>query len=222
MKRLVILERAAWGVGLLLIAVFTIARVYGALSSRLELARFQAARTACQQATQPVSRARPPVPVPTGVDFTLWSESRVRAYQENQNEEGRQPHALAVLEIPRLALTVPVLEGTDELTLNRGVGHVEGTALPGERGNVGIAGHRDGFFRVLKDVTSGDTITLVTLGETLGYTVEEIRVVEPEEVEVLAPTGAPVLTLVTCYPFYYVGNAPQRYVVRAVLTSEGH
>jgi sortase A len=221
MKRLVILERAAWGVGLLLIAVFTIARVHGALSSRLELARFEAARTAYQQATPPAPGARPPLPIPTGVDFTLWSEGRVRAYEENQKGEGYQPHALAVLEIPRLGLTVPVLEGTDELTLNRGVGHIEGTALPGECGNVGIAGHRDGFFRVLKDVTSGDTIRLVTLGETLGYTVEDIRVVEPEEVQVLAPTSTPVLTLVTCYPFYYVGNAPQRYVVRAGLTSDG-
>ena len=221
MKRLVVLERFAWGVGLLLIAVFTIARVHGALSSRLELARFQAARTAYRQATPPASGARTPLPMPAGVDFTLWSEGRVRAYQEKQNEGGRQSHALAVLEIPRLGLTVPVLEGTDELTLNRSVGHVEGTALPGECGNVGIAGHRDGFFRVLKDVTSGDTIRLVTLEETLSYTVEEIRVVEPEEVQVLAPTGAPVLTLVTCYPFYYVGNAPQRYIVRAGLTSEG-
>jgi sortase A len=208
-------------VGLLLIAVFTIAKVHGALSSHLELAQFQAARTAHQQETQPDSGTRPPVPVPTGADFALWSEGRVRAYQENQREEGRQSHALAVLEIPRLALTVAVLEGTDELTLNRGVGHVDGTALPGEHGNVGIAGHRDGFFRVLKDVTSGDTIKLVTLGETLGYTVEDIRVVEPEEVEVLDPTSTPVLTLVTCYPFYYVGNAPQRYIVRAGLTSEG-
>ena len=222
MKRLVILERVAWGVGLLLIAVFTIAKVHSALSSRLELARFQTARTAYQQATQPASVGTAPLLVPTGADFTLWSEGRVRAYQENQNEEGRQPHALAVLEIPRLVLRVPVLEGTDELTLNRGVGHVKGTALPGECGNVGIAGHRDGFFRVLKDVTSGDTIRLVTLGETLGYTVEDIRVVEPEEIQVLAPTSTPVLTLVTCYPFYYVGNAPQRYVVRAGLTSEGH
>ena len=222
MRRLIILERFAWGVGLLLIAVFTIARVHGALSSRADLARFENARAAHQQATQPASGARTPLPVPTGVDFTLWSESRVRAYQASQNDEGRRPHALAVLEIPRLGLTVAVLEGTDELTLNRGVGHVEGTALPGERGNVGIAGHRDGFFRVLKDVSTGDTIRLVTLGESLEYTVQEIRVVEPEEVQVLDPTGTPVLTLVTCYPFYYVGNAPKRYVVRAGLTSEGH
>jgi sortase A len=223
MKRLVILERAAWGVGLLLIVVFTIAKLHGVLSSRSELARFAAARsTAHQQATQPGSGPPTPLPVPTGVDFTLWSEGRVCAYQESQNEEGRQPHALAVLEIPRLGLKAPVLEGTDEITLNRGVGYVEDTALPGERGNVGIAGHRDGFFRVLKDVTRGDMIRLVTLAETLDYTVEDIRVVGPEDVQVLAPTSTPVLTLVTCYPFYYVGNAPQRYIVRAGLTSEGH
>lgn len=222
MKRLALFERVAWGVGLLLIAVFTIARLQGAVSSRLEIARFQAARTAYQEAAQSATSARAPVPVSTGVDFTLWSDGRIRAYQENHDEEGRQPQALALLEIPRLGLTVPVLEGTDELTLNQGVGHIEGTALPGECDNVGIAGHRDGFFRVLKDVTDGDTIELLTLWETLSYAVEDIRIVEPEAVQVLAPTGTPVLTLVTCYPFYYVGNAPERYVVRARLTSEGY
>jgi len=222
MKRLALFERVAWGVGLLLIAVFTIARLQGAVSSRLEIARFQAARTADQEAAQSATNARAPVPVSTGVDFTLWSEGRIRAYQDSHDEEGRQPQALALLEIPRLGLTVPVLEGTDELTLNQGVGHVEGTALPGECDNVGIAGHRDGFFRVLKDVTDGDTIELLTLWETLSYAVEDIRIVEPEAVQVLAPTGTPVLTLVTCYPFYYVGNAPERYVVRARLTSEGY
>lgn len=222
MKRLALFERVAWGVGLLLIAVFTIARLQGAVSSRLEIARFQAARTAYQEALPAATSAGAPVPGPTGVDFTLWSEGRIRAYQDSHDEEGRWPQALALLEIPRLGLTVPVLEGTDELTLNRGVGHIEGTALPGECDNVGIAGHRDGFFRVLKDVTDGDTIELQTLWETLNYTVEDIRIVEPEAVQVLAPTGTPVLTLVTCYPFYYVGNAPERYVVRARLTSEGH
>jgi sortase A len=144
----------------------------------------------------------------------------VRAYQGNRPEQ--KPLAIAVLEVPRLGLTVPVLEGTDELTLNRGVGHVEGTARPGEEGNVGIAGHRDGFFRVLKDVTAGDTIRLVTPGATLEYTVEDTRIVEPEDVQVLDPTSTPVLTLLTCYPFYYVGNAPKRFVVRAGLTAGGH
>jgi sortase A len=219
MKGLLITERAAWGVGLLLIAVFAIARVHGALSSRAELARFENARATYQQATQPASGTRAPLPQPTGVDFSLWSENRVRAYQKSQKEPA--PLAIAVLELPRLGLTVPVLEGTDELTLNRGVGHVAGTAQPGERGNVAIAGHRDGFFRVLKDVTSGDQIRLVTLERTLNYTVEETGILEPEDVKVLEPTGKPVLTLLTCYPFYYVGNAPKRFIVRASLTGEG-
>ncbi|MDD5563950.1 MAG: class D sortase [Thermoanaerobaculaceae bacterium] len=221
MKRLALFERVAWGVGLLLIAVFTFAKLQAAVSSRLEIARFQAARTAYQAAAQSATSVRDQVPTPAGVDFTLWSEGRIRAYQDSRAEEGSRPQALALLEIPRLGLTVPVLEGTDELTLNRGVGHIEGTALPGECDNVGIAGHRDGFFRVLKDVTEGDTIALVTLWETMRYTVEDMRIVEPEEIQVLDPTSTPVLTLVTCYPFYYVGNAPERYVVRARLTSEG-
>ena len=220
MRPLVILERVAWGTGLLLVAFFAIARVHGALSSRAALAGFEAARAANRQEAPPPSSSRAPLPVPTAVDFTLWSEGRVRAYQGNRPEQ--KPLAIAVLEVPRLGLTVPVLEGTDELTLNRGVGHVEGTARPGEEGNVGIAGHRDGFFRVLKDVTAGDTIRLVTPGATLEYTVEDTRIVEPEDVQVLDPTSTPVLTLLTCYPFYYVGNAPKRFVVRAGLTAGGH
>jgi sortase A len=219
MRGLLILERAAWGVGLLLIAVFAIARMHGAVASRAELARFQAARAVRDEATHPSVDTGAPLPVPTGVDFSLWSESRVRAYQESQKGQG--PLAIAVLEVPRLGLAVPVLEGTDEFTLNRGVGHVEGTARPGERGNVAIAGHRDGFFRVLKDVKGGDRIRLVTLGESFEYTVQEIRVVEPEEVQVLDPTSTPVLTLLTCYPFYYLGSAPKRFIVRAGLSAEG-
>jgi sortase A len=219
MKGLLILEKAAWGVGLLLIAVFAIARLHGAVSSRLEVARFEAARTAHTEATQLPADTGSPLPVPTGVDFTLWSEGRVRAWQESGKEQA--PAAIAVLEVPRLGLTVPVLEGTDEFTLNRGVGHVAGTAMPGEDGNVAIAGHRDGFFRVLKDVISGDRIRLVTLRQTLDYTVDQIRIVEPEDVQVLDPTATPVLTLLTCYPFYYVGNAPKRFIVRASLTGEG-
>ena len=218
MRGPLILERAAWGAGLLLIAVFAIARIHGALSSRAELARFEDTRAAHQQATQPASGAGAPLPLPTGVDISLWSKGRVRAYNESQKEQA--PLAIAVLKIPRLGLTVPVLEGTDEFTLNRGVGHVGGTALPGERGNVAIAGHRDGFFRVLKDVTAGDRIRLETLWQTVDYTVQETRIVEPEDVQVLESTGTPVLTLLTCYPFYYVGSAPKRFVVRASLTFE--
>ena len=126
------------------------------------------------------------------------------------------PPPLAVLRIPKIRLEVPVLPGTDDVTLNRAVGHIDDTALPGTDGNSGIAGHRDGFFRGLKDIGPEDVIELETLRGKEVYRVERTWVVDPEDVSVLDPTPAGSLTLVTCYPFYYVGPAPQRYIVRAV------
>jgi sortase A len=109
-----------------------------------------------------------------------------------------------------------VLEGTDDLTLNRGVGHIAGTALFGQNGNVGLAGHRDGFFRGLKDIKVGDRIDLEEPGRTETYIVDSLRIVNPKDLSVLRSSGKRVLTLVTCYPFYYFGNAPQRFIVHAV------
>ena len=114
-----------------------------------------------------------------------------------------------------MGLEVPVLEGTDDLTLNRAVGHIADTAAPGAPGNSGIAGHRDGFFRALKDLTAGDSLELETLQSKETYRVERTWIVDPEDVTVLDPTPTPAVTLVTCYPFYFVGSAPQRYIVRA-------
>jgi sortase A len=108
-----------------------------------------------------------------------------------------------------------VVEGVDKITLRRAVGHIPGTALPGHPGNVGLAGHRDTFFRSLKDVKIKDEVQLSTLQGNFRYEVESLRVVKPENVGVLAPPGHNVLTLVTCYPFYFVGPAPQRWIVRA-------
>jgi len=110
--------------------------------------------------------------------------------------------------------------GTDELTLNHGVGRIAGTAHPRDSGNIGIAGHRDGFFRGLKDVAVGDIIDLKTLTGTNTYAVDRIQIVSPRQVEVLGPTSVPSITLVTCYPFYFIGSAPQRYIVTASLSSE--
>ena len=117
---------------------------------------------------------------------------------------------------PQIGLEVAVLPGTDDFTLNRAVGNIEDTALPGTDGNSGIAGHRDGFFRGLKDVGPGDAIELETLQGEEVYRVERVWVVYPDDVTVLEATPTPSLTLVTCYPFYHVGPAPQRYIVRAV------
>lgn len=123
--------------------------------------------------------------------------------------------ALIRLEVPRLGMSVLVAEGTTAHTLKLGAGHIRGTAYPDESGNVGIAGHRDTFFRPLRGINPGDTIVLTTPHEALRYSVEWTRVVQPSEIEVLRPSPEPVLTLVTCYPFKFVGSAPQRFIVRA-------
>lgn len=119
------------------------------------------------------------------------------------------------IEIPRLLLSAVVVEGIDKTTLRRAVGHIPGTALPGQPGNVGLAGHRDTFFHSLKDLRIKDEVQLSTPKGNFKYEVESLRVVEPDSVGVLASSGEDVLTMVTCYPFYYVGPAPKRWIVRA-------
>jgi sortase A len=119
------------------------------------------------------------------------------------------------VEIERLGLSVIVIEGDDGKTLRRAAGHVPGTALPGQRGNVGITAHRDTFFRPLRNVHLDDVITLTTFQGEFRYRVVSTKVVSPADVAVLDPTGGETLTLVTCHPFYFVGAAPNRFIVRA-------
>ena len=121
------------------------------------------------------------------------------------------------VEIPRVGISTLVIEGVTGPTLRRGVGHIPGTALPQQPGNVGLAGHRDTVFRALKDIRKDDAITLDTLAGSYQYMVDWTKVVDPGDVVVLAASGRPELTLVTCYPFYFVGSAPRRFVVRAHL-----
>lgn len=122
---------------------------------------------------------------------------------------------LGRLDIPRLGLDVMVVEGVDERDLKRAAGHIPGTALPGEAGNIGIAAHRDTFFRPLRSIGKSDAITLRTLHGTYHYRVVSTNVVAPDDVQVLYPTGRDTLTLVTCFPFYYIGAAPDRFIVTA-------
>jgi sortase A len=121
------------------------------------------------------------------------------------------------IELPRVGVAAIVREGDDVSVLRRAVGHVPGTALPGDSGNAGLAGHRDTFFRGLRNVREGDRITVTTPQELLHYEVRSMRIVEPTDVSVLAPTTRPTLTLVTCYPFNYIGAAPKRFIVQAEL-----
>jgi sortase A len=201
-RRLRRLERICFGVATALLVFFAGARVHSAVSRQLELASFDRAKAALAGSATEIP-----------LDQSLWAEGRIAKYEESLHLTFAPP--LAVLRIPRLGIVVPVLPGIDELTLNRAVGAIPGTAVPGEPGNVGIAGHRDGFFRGLKDIAAGDRLELETLTGRQEYQVTSIRIVDPAAVEVLAPTAQPAVTLVTCYPFYFVGKAPQRFIVRA-------
>jgi sortase A len=125
------------------------------------------------------------------------------------------PLVLGRIEIPRIGVSAIVREGDDDTTLAVAVGHIPGTARPGERGNMGLAGHRDSFFRALRLIQLRDTIRIRTAGRRYEYRVDSTEVVRAEETRVLDPTGDAVLTLVTCYPFEWVGHAPNRFVVHA-------
>lgn len=119
------------------------------------------------------------------------------------------------LEIPRLGVAVMVREGADESTLRRAVGHIPGTALPGAPGNVALAAHRDTFFRPLRNIRKDDAIDVQTQYGTYRYLVQSTKIVSPRDVSVLKASSSDTLTLVTCYPFYYIGSAPKRFIVRA-------
>lgn len=119
------------------------------------------------------------------------------------------------IRVPRLNLQAVIVEGDSGEVLGKAVGHTPGTAMPGEWGNVALAGHRDRLFRPLREIQQGDVITIQTAGESFNYEVESTFVVAPTETEVLHSTSRKELTLITCFPFNYVGSAPHRFIVRA-------
>jgi len=201
-------EAALLTIGLTLLAVFLAFRIHGEVGSRVAVWQF--ARLAGQTSEGGAVRAQARS---QAVDFGLWSDKRVEAYKQSLAAKFGAP--IALLTVERLSLQAPVFEGTDERVLNRGVGRIIKTAKPGEAGNISIAGHRDGFFRCLKDIQIGDRIELATPERRVTYIVDEIRIVNPDDVSVLLPRGRPALTLVTCYPFYFIGSAPRRFIVHA-------
>lgn len=188
--------------GIALLAVYVAAQIDRHFTSRLLLDAFPAGRPSAT-ATLPDDRS-----IESGDEASA---------QENGRAIDSAGVPLAVLRIPRIHLDVPVLDGTDSLTLNHAAGRIEGTALPGEAGNIGIAAHRDSFFRGLGKLRLGDPIELETPQGVRTYIVQKTQVVMPDNVAVLDPRSVPSLTLVTCYPFHYLGRAPQRYIVTASL-----
>jgi sortase A len=218
-------ERLLFVCGLALMAIYGAVRVDGILRSRAALEEFVALESAATTGNNdgdeiaPSRATNPAVEIESPeIGFRLWDRRRVQAYKESTARQSGA--ALGVLRISKIHLEAPVLDGADDVTLNRGVGWIAGTARLGEQGNIGIAGHRDGFFRGLKDVTTGDAIELETLGGRDTYVVDRIQIVTPDNVDVLRPTRVSSLTLVTCYPFYVFGSAPKRYIVTASLTRE--
>jgi sortase A len=197
-----IVEAVTWLTGVALLTLSLAWYIEGSTVSRRAAQAFDAQRKAARQLPETAS---------------LPSQGGVDAGRRTWAVPSASP--LAILRIPRLKLEVPIFEGTDEVTLNRGAGHIADTALPGAAGNSGVAGHRDRFFRPLKDIAIGDRIELDTLHQTDIYRVERTWIVDPTDVWVLDPTLDRTLTLVSCYPFYFVGPAPKRFIVRAVIAA---
>lgn len=197
-----VVEKTLWIVGVICIGIFCSHLVASESARSGDIDAYRAALEL------PADRQ------PSDPEQSLWSEGRIAAYEESLTKETSE--ILGILEIPRLKLEVPLYDGASDLHMDRGAARIEGTAMPGEPGNLGVAAHRDGYFRVLKDIELGDELMLTTANGLEEYVVLETRIVDPSAVEVLDPTDEQSVTLVTCYPFYFVGHAPERFIVRAV------
>jgi sortase A len=201
-------ELALLLLGTALLLFYGIARLERTMASRKAIRTFKALQPKPAEPEEPLNRASD---LPADRLPSSTSGSTIPASFDNP---------MAVLKIPKLDLAVPVLDGVDAVTLNHAVGHIPGTARPGEGGNVGLAGHRDGFFHELNRLKAGDKVEVESNTGTDIYIVDDIKVVFPRDVYVLDPRPQPSVTLVTCYPFRFIGNAPQRYIVSASLSPE--
>ena len=173
----------------------------GLRSSRLKLARLQEAAEAN------ANRESMTADLPTPPVLSTWTQLPPRN------------SSLGLLQIPRLRLSVVILEGDDDGTLRLGAGHLRGTAFPGQPGNFAVAAHRDTYFRALKDIRKDDAIHVTTLQGSFDYIVQSTEIVQPRDTKVLRASSRPSLTLITCFPFYFVGPAPQRFIVHATQAS---
>lgn len=214
-----LLEVACWVTGVALLALWSVAFFGGEIERNQATAEFEQARATL------VARNEHRAPASPRVAPAALAHSRPAA-GESPKPAGvapatpATPMPIALLRIPRLALEVPVFADTSERNLNRGAGWIEGTAAPDDGGNIAIAAHRDRYFRALKDVAVGDVIELESLTQRHKYRVTKLSIVRPSDTSWLHATRTAAITLVTCYPFYYVGHAPKRYIVRAVGVSE--
>lgn len=204
------IERSLFLIGIVCLGIWLYAFVDARLTGMREEQRLE---EALRQRKAP--SATPAAETDALGSFRESGEKAEEAFPVLDKEKLEEGDLIGRIQIPRVGVSAIVLHGIGNKTLRRGVGHIPGTPLPVDDGNVGLAGHRDSFFRALKDIREDDTIELTTLDGTFEYQVEWTKIVEPKDTYVLADDGAPSLTLVTCYPFYYVGSAPKRFIVRA-------
>lgn len=214
------LEMLCWGLGLALLGYAALLKLHEAQASEAGLQAFALAAAAADSPALTTAASSTPTPSETldlgqlqALDQSLWSKKRIAQFAEITKTNSDMP--LAILRIDALNILVPIYPDASDFNLNRGAGWIEDTASVNERGNIGIAAHRDSFFRALKDAKKGQKMSLQTLQGTRHFTLAKIQVIDPSDVSVLEATSDTRLTLVTCYPFYHVGSAPQRYIVTA-------
>lgn len=206
------IELACWALGLALIAF------YFSSTIRLESERREGIELFTQAQAQ--ASANPAISPSSATTRPVQQVERQEAAGEPEALDTDSPHIdslpVALLRMPAVGLEVPVFSDISERNLSRGAGWIPGTALPNDGGNMAIAAHRDQYFRALKDVAVGDHLELESLSGPRSYKVTSLTIVEPEDLWPLDPADVATVTLVTCYPFYFIGSAPQRYIVQAV------
>lgn len=215
------LEYLCWTAGIGLLLAFAGGRAFGEYERQQAFAAFAEAKSALPASATgaPRAAAEPDAGpaswemTPAAPDRADWSPARIRQHAEAQADPLLP---VALLRIPRVALEVPVYPDLGERNLNRGAGLVNAASVADSEGNIAIAAHRDGYFRALSRVRLGDLVELESISGPRQYRIESLRIVDPHDLSPLQATAGPALTLVTCYPFWFVGNAPQRYIVRAV------
>jgi LPXTG-site transpeptidase (sortase) family protein len=205
-------EVLSYLVGILLTGFFVVQLAQGEVERQVAISSFEqqasaAANSAADPAAAFAATAEP--------DTSLWAPGRIADYKASLSAD--LPPVLGVLAVPTVGLEVPIYQTNSELVMDRAAGVIDGMAYPHEGGNIGISGHRDGYFRVLKDVQVGDPIVLQTLEGEKRFRIDATHIVEISDTRLLKDTIDQTVTLVTCYPFYFVGHAPQRFIVTASL-----
>ncbi len=208
-------ELVSYATGVALTGFFLVQIAQGEVERRSGIEQFQ--QLASIDFSDPQAAAEAPTFEDTtgNPDTTLWAPGRIADYEASLKAD--LPPIIGILEVPSVGLEVPVYPTDSEMAMDRGAGVIDGMAYPHEPGNIGIAGHRDGYFRVLKDVNVGDTLRLQTFEGPKSFTIDNVQIVEISDTHLLQDTNDQTVTLVTCYPFYFVGHAPQRYIVTASL-----